>query len=77
MRRPSTLPSAQQPQDQLVRGGEDLRLLHAQGGQFVDVEEAAVVDLVGGDPPVRQAIGLLVEQVVEQVEAVRVARPCR
>ena len=71
MRRPVSLPFAQELEDQRVRGGEDLRALHAQGGQFVDVEEAAIVDLVGGDAPERQAIRLLVEQLIEQIEAVR------
>ena len=70
---PVDLALGQQPQDQAVCGLEDLLALHAQGGQVVDVEEAAVVDLVGRDPPVGQAIALMLEQVVQQVEAVRVA----
>ena len=55
-------------------GLEDVLALHAQGGQVVDVEEPAVVDLVGGHPPVGQAVALVLEQVVQQVEAPRVAR---
>jgi hypothetical protein len=43
--------------------------LHAQRGQLVDVEEAPVVDLVAGHAPVRQAVGLRVDQGVERVEA--------
>ena len=68
---------AQEAEDQLVRRVEDLRPFHAQGGQLVDVEEAAIVDLVGGDAPERQAIGLGVEQLVEQVEAVPARPACR
>ena len=30
---------------------EDLRVLHAQTNQIVDVEEAAIVDLLAGDAP--------------------------
>ena len=43
---------------QCVRGAEDFLTVAAQRGQGVDVEEAAVVDLVGSDPPVSQPIGL-------------------
>ncbi len=51
---------------QPVRRVEHLGALHAQRGQLVDVEEAAVVDLVGGDAPVGQPVGLLLDQFVEQ-----------
>ncbi len=56
-----------------MRLAEHGRELHADGGQLVDVEEAAVVDLLGGDAPVRETVRLLVEQPVEVVEAPRVA----
>lgn len=63
--------------DQLADAGvdklEDLRIFDTDGGQFVDVVEAAVVDFVGGDAPVRDAVGLIVEQAVERVEARRIA----
>ena len=75
MRRPVTMPSAQQLEDAAVRRLEHLRLLHADGRQLVDVEEAAVVDLVGRHPPEGQPVGLGVEQRLEPVEAARVARP--
>ena len=45
-----------------MRGVEDLGVLHADRGQLVDVEESAIVDLVGGRPPVGEAIGLCLEQ---------------
>src|SRR5262249_55586541 len=40
-----------QAEDQCVNRGEDFGLLDANGGQFVDVEEAAVVDLVRRHAP--------------------------
>ena len=46
------------------------RLLHAQAGEVVDVEEAAVVDLVGGDAPEGEPVGLLLVQRV-QLDACR------
>ena len=45
---------AQQLEDQPMRVLEQLRQLHAQAGQLVDVEEAAVVDVVGGDAEMRR-----------------------
>jgi hypothetical protein len=54
-----------------VRGFEDGRHFHPERDKLVDVEEAAVVDLVGGRPPVSQTIGLVLEQVVQHVEACR------
>ena len=63
----------QQVEHKLVASVEDLGILHADGRQVVDVEEAAIVDLVGGRLPVREPIDLGVEQLVEAVEAVRVA----
>ena len=56
-----------------VHALEDRRVLRADRRQLVDVEEAPVVDLFAGDAPVRQPVGLDGEQVVERVEAVRLA----
>ena len=53
---------------------EDLRILHADRGQLVDVEEAAVVDFVGRGLPVHQPIDLPIEEVVEAVVAARILR---
>src|SRR5581483_8690837 len=61
-------------ENQRMRRGEDLRTLHAQGGQFIDVEETAIVDFVGGDAPRRESIRLIVEQAVKQIEAKWIAR---
>ena len=45
---------------QAVKGLEDHRVLHPDGDEFIDVEEAPVVDLLGSDPPEGQAIGLVI-----------------
>src|SRR5262249_60243409 len=67
---PGDLALAPRAQDQLVGGGGDPLLLHAQGGQLVDVEEPPVVDLVGGDAPEGQAVGPLAGAGVEDGAAV-------
>ena len=68
---------AQQARQQLVNRLEHRRVFDAQAGQRVDVEEAAVVDLVRRGPPVRQPVRLLLEQLVQRVERVAAARACR
>ena len=50
---------ADQAEGELVAGGEDLGALHPDGGQMVDVEETAVVDLVAGHAPVGQPVRLI------------------
>ena len=62
-------PLREQLEDQAMGGLEHRLVLHAQRGELVDIEEAAVVDLVGRDAPVRQAIRLRLEQLVQRVEA--------
>src|SRR5690606_34464009 len=59
------LPVLDQLQDQPVRRLENLGIFHAQRRQFVDVEKAAIVDLVGCNTPVREAIRLRLEQLVQ------------
>ncbi len=59
----------QQIEDEAVGGFEYCRLIHAQGGQVVDVEKTSVVDLVGGNAPEGEAVTLLLNQLVQQVEA--------
>ena len=61
-------PFADQPRQQLVDGAKDVGILDAQPGQRVDVEEPAVVDLVRRRPPVREPVGLLLEQIVQRIE---------
>jgi len=53
---------------------EHRRHFHPDRRQLVDVEEAPIVDFLSGYPPVRKAIGLVVEQRVEGVEAARIPR---
>ena len=57
-----------QAQQQAVGGLEHLGPLHAQASQLVDVEEAPVVDLRARDPPVGEAIGLVLQQRMERLE---------
>jgi hypothetical protein len=52
---------------------EDLGIFDADRRQFVDVEEAAVVDLVGRDAPVTDAVRLIGEQRFEPGKTFRVA----
>jgi hypothetical protein len=52
-----------------VRGREHLGSLHAQARERVDVEEAAVVDVVAGHAPVGQPIGLRGDQLRQRIEA--------
>ena len=53
---------------------EDRLVLHAEGGEVVDVEEAPVVDLVGGDAPEREPVRLRFQQLVQMLERARHAR---
>ena len=71
---PVDLTGGDQLPHQLVGGGEDRLVLHAQTREIADVEEPAIVDLVGRDPPIGRTIGLPLQQVVEAREALRIAR---
>ena len=46
----------------LVRGVENFRQFHPNGGEIVHVEEAAVIDFLRRDPPESEPIGLIVQQ---------------
>ena len=48
---------------------EHLRQLHPQPGQIVDVEEASVIDVIGGDAKVRQAPMLPLDQLIQRLPA--------
>ena len=54
-------------EDQLMGVEEDRLVLHAQGGQGVDVEEPAVVELPPGGAPEGQPVVLPLQQGVEPV----------
>ena len=58
-----------QPMDVLEQLGE----LHAQPGKLVDIEEATVIDLLCGNPPVGDPVCLSLEQSVQPAKARRVA----
>src|SRR5262249_38235711 len=71
--KPRNVPFLYQPEDQFVNSGEDYGQLDADRGQFVDVEEATVIDLVGRHAPEAQAIRLFGQQFLQAVEAARVS----
>ena len=55
---------------------EQLRQLHAQAGQLVDVEEASIIDVVRGDAEVRRTPVLILDQYIQPppgLEAPRLA----
>ena len=56
-----------------VHDAEYFRALHPDCGQVVDVEKSAIVDFVGGNAPKTQAIGLVIQDFLQSVEAVRVS----
>jgi hypothetical protein len=66
-------PPFDQLQQQRVGIGKDARIFHAQAGEIVDVEKAPVIDLIERRPPVREAIGLHLEQTMQQIEAAAIA----
>ena len=59
-----------QPQDQLVRGGEDVGFFHAHTGQVLNVKETAIVDLIESSPPISEPVGLLFQKFMEAIEAI-------
>ena len=48
-----------QPEDQIVGGVEDPRVLDPEADQFADREEPPVVDLLVGQPPEGEPVVLL------------------
>ena len=63
-------------QDQRVRVGEDLFVLHAQGDQGVNVEEPPIAEIASCGAPERQAIVLALEQRVQGIGiGVELGRP--
>ncbi|MHC2176207.1 hypothetical protein ACVIQW_005594 [Bradyrhizobium diazoefficiens] len=51
---------------QPVRGSECAGVLDAQAGEPVDVEEAAVVDVAGGEPPMTELVVLALQQMMQR-----------
>ena len=56
-----------------VGGIEDPGALNAQTREFVDIKEAAPVDVVGGSAPAGQSVGLTLEQLVQAGKTLGVA----
>jgi len=56
---------ARQRQHQTMGAGKDLRQFDTKAGKIVDIEETAIVDLVGSNSPIGNAISLCFEQRVE------------
>ena len=50
-----------------------LRRFHPQAGEMIDVKETAVVNLLGGDAPIRDAVRLGLEQAMQVPGALLVA----
>lgn len=71
---PLYLALRQEPEDQLVRRFEQRRHLHAQAGEVVDLEKASIVDFVGGDPPIRDAVVLRFQEAMKGGETAGIAR---
>ncbi len=61
-------------EDAGVGRGEDGGILHAERDQMADREEASVVDLAGGAPPVGEPVGLGGEQSAQAPGTARVGR---
>src|SRR5882724_2597706 len=55
-----------------MRRFENFLVFHADAGEIVGVEKAAVVDVVGSDPPVGQAESLRLDELMQLFEAGRI-----
>src|SRR5436190_15481546 len=53
-------------------GVEHLRVLGANRDEIAHVEKAPVIDALSGDLPIRELIWLLIEELVEKIEARRI-----
>jgi hypothetical protein len=71
---PGDPPGTDETKDEPVSLGEDVRVLHADRRELIDIEEASVVDLLAGHPPKCDSVSLLTQQLVEKVERPRVLR---
>src|SRR5579862_8496763 len=57
-----------------MRRLENLLIFHAQRGQVVGIKKSAIVDVIGGNSPVRQPESLYFDEFMQIVEARRVGR---
>ena len=74
---PRNLSPQQHLKDQMMTLLEDAGVFHADRRQVVDVEEAAIVDLIAGNLPIGQAVNLGVQEAIEFVKALRITGGCR
>ena len=61
-------------EDEAVDLVEHPRVFHSERREVIHIKEAAVVNFLRGDPPKCQPVRLRVEQLIERVEAARIAR---
>src|SRR4051794_123878 len=60
-------PFIEKSEEERMGALEYRRILHANGGETIDIEKSTIVDLFGRHPPGRQPIALLAKQSVEIV----------
>src|SRR5438132_11965132 len=65
---------ADELQNETMGGIENRLVLHSYTGQVVDVEEAAIVDVVRGHPPACQPVSLSFDELMQSVETAGIAR---
>ena len=68
-----TAPVRDKLEQQLMGRFENLRQFHPDRREIVDVEEAAVIDFLRRHAPEGEPVRLLVQQLVERIEAARIA----
>ena len=56
-----------------MRRIEDLRQLHPNRRQIIDIKKSPVINFLGGDAPECESIRLCVQQLIERVETARIA----
>ena len=68
------MPGINQLKQQAVRGLKHLRQLHSNGCQRVDIEKAAVVDLLRSHAPGAEPVGLQAQQLIQPVKVRRIRK---
>ena len=66
-----------QPFDEAMHGVEGAGVLDAQSGERVDVEEAPIVDVAGGQPPMAELVMLAFQQMVQRRDVCAAPGPAR
>ena len=65
---PVDLAFAKELQNEFVSLVENCSVFLAQSREIINVKKTAIVDVIGGDPPESQAIGLGFDEFVEFIE---------